>query len=148
MSPRRPRRKSLHELAESIDADLIVVGSTARGPIGRALAGTTAERLLHGGPCAVAIAPRGFRETERPGLHRIGVAYCTDPDSSAALAVAHEIARATGGLLDVISVFDRPAYENVRLRPGELGDYVDGTPEEVLVKRAATLDLLVMGSRT
>lgn len=168
---------ALHDLAESLDADLIVVGSTARGPIGRALAGTTAERLLHGGPCAVAVAPRGYRTTARPGLHRIGVAYCTDPDSSAALTVAHEIAGATGARLDVITAFDQAAYQTVRLEPSDLADYVldvrscvegdlndalealgsgipmrpvfvDGTPEEVLVQHAAELDLLVMGSRS
>lgn len=169
--------KSLTELAESIGADLIVVGSTARGPIGRALAGTTAERLLHGGPCAVAVAPRGFREAEHPELRRIGVAYCTDPDSRAALTVAREIARATHALLDVITVFDQQSYKHIRLDPDGLRDYiasvrasltadlddaleslgsgvpmrpelVDGTPEEVLVERAAELDLLIMGSRS
>lgn len=167
---------ALHELAESSGADLIVVGSTARGPVGRAFVGTTAERLLHGGPCCVAVAPRGYRDADVSDLHRIGVAYGADRDSGAALATARDIAAGTGGELQVIGVFDRAPYERVRARPGELDDYVvdvracfesdladalellgagvpvhphivDGTPDAVLIRRSADLDLLVMGSR-
>ena len=63
----------LHELAERTPADLIVVGSSHRGALGRILAGSVAERLLHGSPCAVAVAPAGYA----PGrdLATIGVAY-------------------------------------------------------------------------
>src|SRR5215211_913040 len=50
----------LHELAEREDAGLIVVGSTHTGRAGRVLPGSTAERLLHGAPCPVAVAPKGY----------------------------------------------------------------------------------------
>ena len=49
----------LQTIAELEDAALIVIGSSHRGAIGRALVGTTAERLLHGAPCPVAVAPEG-----------------------------------------------------------------------------------------
>jgi nucleotide-binding universal stress UspA family protein len=52
--------RALHELAETEAADLIVVGSTGRGKVGQTLPGTTAERLLHGSPCPVAVAPLGY----------------------------------------------------------------------------------------
>ena len=43
-----------------MDAGLIVVGSTHTGRAGRVLPGSTAERLLHGSPCPVAVAPKGY----------------------------------------------------------------------------------------
>src|SRR5262249_35072195 len=59
---------ALHDLLEDGDYDLVVVGSTHRGRMGRALAGTTAERLLHGSPCPVAVAPLGYRDREPRAL--------------------------------------------------------------------------------
>lgn len=50
----------LHDAAVRLDATLVVVGSTATSPLGRLAPGTTAERLLQGAPCPVAVA--------RPGL--------------------------------------------------------------------------------
>src|ERR1051326_2744527 len=47
-------------VAEDEDVDLIVVGSPHRGAIGRALIGSVADNLLHGAPCPVAVAPRGY----------------------------------------------------------------------------------------
>ena len=67
--------KGLTELAEAEEAIAIAVGSTGRGPIGRTLIGSTADALLHGAPCAVAVAPRGYAEKEAGELHRIAVAY-------------------------------------------------------------------------
>ena len=62
----------LHELAEREDADLIVVGSTHTGRAGRVLPGSTAERLLHGAPCPVAVAPKGYAERPRAARgHRL-----------------------------------------------------------------------------
>src|SRR3954451_22633553 len=50
----------LHALARDEAASLIVVGSTSRGGAEHVLIGSTAERLLHGAPCPVALAPRGY----------------------------------------------------------------------------------------
>jgi nucleotide-binding universal stress UspA family protein len=79
----------LTELAEAEHADLVVVGSTHRGAIGRVLPGTTAERLLHGAPCAVAVAPRGYRGEP---IRHIGVAYDGSPEAKAALHAAEALA--------------------------------------------------------
>ena len=57
--------RGLHELAEEIGADLLVVGSAHQGRVGQVLAGSVGVALLHGSPCAVAIAPRGYREIGR-----------------------------------------------------------------------------------
>ena len=66
--------RALVDLVEERTYDLAVVGSTHRGKVGRALAGTTADALLRDGECAVAVAPIGYREHIR-ALRRIGVAF-------------------------------------------------------------------------
>ena len=66
----------LHELSEREGADLIV-GSSHRGAVGRVLAGSVAERLLHGSPCAVAVAPVGYARRDGAGLDALGVAFRT-----------------------------------------------------------------------
>ena len=53
--------RGLTELAESEDADLIVVGSSRHGEPGRIRLERTAGRLFQGAPCAVAIAPGELR---------------------------------------------------------------------------------------
>ena len=54
-------QRGLHEAAERLEADLMVVGSSHRGSVGRVLAGSVGRSLLNGAPCAVAIAPSGYR---------------------------------------------------------------------------------------
>jgi nucleotide-binding universal stress UspA family protein len=49
--------RALTEEAEATGADLVVLGSTHHGPVGRIVLGSTAQRMLHGAPCAVAVAP-------------------------------------------------------------------------------------------
>ena len=51
----------------------IVVGSSHRGPVGRIVPGSVGERLLHGAPCPVAVAPRGYSGEAFAGIQRIGV---------------------------------------------------------------------------
>lgn len=96
--------RGLHELAEQMDADLLVVGSTSHGTLGRILIGSTAESLLRAAPCAVAVAPRGFRERDSRGLRVIGVGYDGSPEAERALATAEALARAAGAALRVVTV--------------------------------------------
>ncbi len=56
---------ALDEIAEAEGVDLIVVGSTHRGRVGRILPGSVGSRLLHGAPCAVGIAPVGYATRRR-----------------------------------------------------------------------------------
>jgi nucleotide-binding universal stress UspA family protein len=108
----------LHELAETLDAGLIVVGSTHTGRAGRVLPGSTAERLLHGAPCPVAVAPKGYahKTAAEPGI--IGCGFDGTPAAEQALETAHRIATATGARLRVIRVsppvvYDRPPIKGV-----------------------------------
>jgi len=97
--------RALHELAEREDAGLIVVGSTHTGRAGRVMPGSTAERLLHGSPCPVAVAPSDYahRTLGEPGI--VGCGYDGTPAADGALAVAHRLAAATGARLRVIRAF-------------------------------------------
>ncbi len=82
----------LHDLAEEEHATVIVVGSGKAAPQQRLFAGSTAERLLAGSVCPVAVAPAGM--TVLPGeLGRLGVAYVDTPDGRAALTEAAALAR-------------------------------------------------------
>ena len=95
--------RALTELAEAERADLVVVGSSHRGAIGRVLLGTTAERLLHGAPCAVAVAPHGY---VRGPIRQIGVAYDGSPEAEAALHAAEALAVELRAALTVYCVVE------------------------------------------
>lgn len=90
----------LHDLAEELDADLVVLGSTRRGAAGRVVLGTVAERLLHGAPCAVAVTPAGYTAPDG-GFEGIGVAFDGSAEAEIALAHAHALAGACGSALHV-----------------------------------------------
>jgi nucleotide-binding universal stress UspA family protein len=102
--------QGLHELAEKENAGLIVVGSTHTGRTGRVLPGSTAERLLHGSPCPVAMAPSGYaqRSGDKPAV--IGCAYDGSTSAERALEAAGRLAAVTAARLQVIRVFQPLAY--------------------------------------
>ena len=129
--------RALHEVAEDEGADVIVIGSTHRGALGRVLPGSVGERLLHGAPCAVMVAPRGFAERERLEIRSIGVGYDGKTESSHARTVAAALAEELGASVATITV-----TEDGDAKPADPDDAADE-----LVKRSAELDLLVVGSR-
>lgn len=96
--------RGLHELAEEIGADLIVVGSSHHGRIGRVLAGSVGVALLHGSPCAVAIAPLGYRDHADEQVAAVAVGFDGSPESRHALTAASELAASTGAKLRLVSV--------------------------------------------
>jgi nucleotide-binding universal stress UspA family protein len=97
--------RALHELAEHDGAALVVVGSSHVGRARRVLPGSTGERLLHGSPCAVAVVPNGYRETEHGAPRRIGVGIDGTEVAADALRGAAELARSLGAELEVIWAF-------------------------------------------
>ena len=101
--------KALTELAETEEAIAIVVGSAGRGVIGRTLMGSTADALLNGAPCAVAVAPRGYSEEEAGELCQIAVAYDGSSEADAALRAAAGLAVRIDGEVTLIGVAD-PGY--------------------------------------
>src|SRR4051794_12572926 len=101
---------ALHDLAEAERAALLVVGSTHTGRAGRVLPGSTGERLLHGTPCSVAIAPKDYRAQANAPIRRIGVAFNDSHEARAAVSAAADLARALDAELEVIGVFDALSY--------------------------------------
>jgi nucleotide-binding universal stress UspA family protein len=167
---------ALHTLTEDEDAALIVVGSTHTGRAGRVLPGSIAERLLHGSPCPVAVAPKGYAQRSGQELGIIGAAYDGSQSAQRGLQAAHRIATATGARLRVIRAFKPLAYD-VRLGSVAMGvAYNDtlqeraseeldaavakiegepraeaffavGDPAEILAEASEQLDVLLIGSR-
>jgi nucleotide-binding universal stress UspA family protein len=159
--------RGLHELAESEHADLLVVGSTSHGLIGRVLIGDDSRGALNGAPCAVAIAPTGY--SERPSaLSEIGVGYNGSPESQHALSVARALAAAHGARVSAFEAVSLPAYtvggattraaaqagelvDLARERISALGDVEPhaayGSAAEELALYGAAVDLLIVGSR-
>jgi nucleotide-binding universal stress UspA family protein len=165
---------ALTELAEEEAADLLVVGSTAQAPARRIGLGDNATRLLHGAPCAVAVAPPGFRRAAT--LHQLGVAYDGSPESESALDVAYRIARELHAGVTIYSVAAAPRFgprtagdrativdeqllDQTRDRVTEAAlrapapmvpetRVLQGSPAETISEAAGgVIDLLVMGSR-
>jgi nucleotide-binding universal stress UspA family protein len=155
--------RALHFLAEERGAAAVVVGSSHRGRIGRIVPGGTAERLLHGSPCPVGVAPLGHREHEDRAFRVIGIAYDGGKDARAALVEARRLAEATGAELEVVGVLDprpEPISRTLRATARDELDAIaaeqepkagvrllEGTPHEQLAVASHDLDLLVMGSR-
>ena len=79
--------RGLHELCEVTGADLLVVGSSRRGLVGRVLIGDDTRAALNGAPCAIAIAPTNYSQ-EPVAMREIGVGYNGSPESEHALELA------------------------------------------------------------
>jgi nucleotide-binding universal stress UspA family protein len=108
--------RALHEAAEEGDAGLLVVGSTRRGALGRVLPGSTAERLMHGAPCPIAVVPHGWQAGG--GLHTIGVAFVDTEEGREALREAHALARRAEATLRVLTATRVHAYAETEPRMG------------------------------
>jgi nucleotide-binding universal stress UspA family protein len=159
----------LHRQAEDLGADLIVVGSSRRGLVGRAMLGNDTRAALNGAPCAVAIAAHGYSEHPFP-LAKLGIAYNGSPESVAALAVVRELAAPDRAEIHALEVVSIPSYAFTGMVPTAFGETVDlmlteanarmakledvraravyGLPGEELAQFGDEVDLLVVGSRS
>jgi nucleotide-binding universal stress UspA family protein len=108
----------LQDLAESEQAGLVVVGSSHRGRIGQVLMGTVSDRLFHGSPCAIAVAPRGYSEQTDPALRVIGVAFDATPESRSALAEAARLGEAAAATLRIFAVVESHIYYGYAAQSG------------------------------
>jgi nucleotide-binding universal stress UspA family protein len=95
--------QALIEAAEELDADLIVVGTHEAHGVQRLKLGSTAERVVHGAPCAVSIVPYSVGIDE---LGTIAVAYDGRKPAQTALEYGAALARALSARLVLISVVD------------------------------------------
>jgi nucleotide-binding universal stress UspA family protein len=162
---------ALDRIAEAEGADLIVVGSTHRGKLGQVLPGSVGQRLLYGAPCAVAVAPNGYREHEPPSVTRLGVGYDGRAEARAALGLAADLARQLGAELRLITIAPSgqdfvPSGPVAKAMREELSSELEtaargladdlkiepvlryGHPAQELASQGAEPDLLVVGSRS
>jgi nucleotide-binding universal stress UspA family protein len=99
----------LHDLAESSDAEAIVVGATHHGKALRLLTGSTPDAVLDHAPCPVAVAPDGFRDVRASAPRQIAVAYDGSPEAQHALEVAAGFARRAGARLRLVTAVNSAA---------------------------------------
>ena len=133
---------ALHDLAGSEHAEIIVVGSSHTGRLGRVAPGSTGERLLHGAPCAVAIVPDGYAARADQPIRRIGVAYDASDEAIAAVAAGVELARALSAELEIIGVVVPHTYAAT----GMMGAAAYMTPEDELERFVQDdLDAVIAG---
>ena len=166
----------LHEMARHEEAELIVFGSAREGMADH-LHVSLMERMVHGAPCAVAVAPAHYADGAPPQFLRVGVGFSTSEEGISALHLARGLASRAGGRLNVIAgaglepalasyAYSSPAlpeverqiYEETKATleraTEELGDEVlvhsetiKGDPAGVLIERSPELDILMLGSR-
>jgi nucleotide-binding universal stress UspA family protein len=133
------------------------------------------DRLLHGAPCPVAVAPAGFTAEAAPRV--IGVAFTDTPDGSAALDTACALAESADaavrvfvvaepldwlvtGTLDGVALADADrarrkraeqtlaaALDAVGPERSAGGRILSGRPAPALAAASGDVDLLVCGSR-
>jgi nucleotide-binding universal stress UspA family protein len=164
---------ALHIVAAERDAGLVVVGSSRRGAFGRVAPGSTAERLLHGTGCPVAVVPAGLAEGWAPD--RVGVGYVALEEGEHALTAGAALARLAGGALEAVTAVAPATWgKGASVPPYGLGDVetarksatlalrraltaagrdaaegtvVTGEPVAALVALSERVDVLVCGSR-
>jgi nucleotide-binding universal stress UspA family protein len=151
--------KALHDVALVNKASFLVAGSSHHSSLGRVLLGGTAEQVINGSPCPVAVAPPSF--CEAPGINPrlVVTAYDGTVASVDALLTAVDLARAFGTPLRVVSV-TRSAqadqlFEDAEavVRDASVGLVtlecvrLEGSPSSELINETSNAGLLVMGSR-
>ncbi|MGP0033444.1 MAG: universal stress protein [Solirubrobacteraceae bacterium] len=162
--------RGLHELAEAINADLLVVGSSRRALLGRVRLADDTRAALNGAPCAVAVAPAGYA-SEPSVVREVGVGYDGSPESERAVAVARALAAELGTKLSAFQAVPLPVFgysglsttrpagisvdemvkkasERIAALGGVEAHVTSGDPAEELTVYSASLDLLVVGSRS
>lgn len=107
----------LIDVVEELDAEFLVLGSSASGQLGQVVVGSTADRLLHSSPVPVAIAPRGYRGPRGAKLTRITCGYPGTPESLSVVERVTELSRRGGLPMRVITF----AVRGRTMYPPEVG---------------------------
>lgn len=133
--------EGLRNVAGRLAADVIVVGSSRRGLLGRVFAGDHVRETLRHAPCAVAVAPVGYDAPPAP-LGRIVVGHDGTAAAHAALAKACELKDRDHCELEVIDVVELSAPAVA----GFHGSYLGVTAPRELATAQANVSLLVKRS--
>lgn len=98
----RTAGRGLLEAIEQTGADVLVVGPSSDGALGRVVLGSTSDCLLHASPVPVAIPPRGYR-LSKTGLARITCAYSGTSESAQTVQRVATLAKGRRVALRVVS---------------------------------------------
>lgn len=158
----------LRDEAAARGADLIVLGSSSRGLLGRTFAGDDVTTTLRCAPCAVAVAPRGYAAQDNR-FAEIGVGYDGSEQAKLALHAARSLAARNDAKLHALGVATPPQglttpigvsavsqleakREQIEQCIGALGPeitergVVDGIAHQELSELSERVDLLVIGT--
>ena len=97
----------LADLAEDVEAVMVIVGTTQESGLSRALLGSTTERLLYGATAPVTVVPPGWRQSVPDRISSIGVAYVDTREGREALRMAVRAAQRIPAQLTLYSVLDQ-----------------------------------------
>ncbi len=169
--------RGMHDVAEEVGADLVVVGTTHHRPVSELVAPSATHQVIQAAPCAVAVAPAGFAKHLHHPIKRVGVAAADSPEATVAAKQAAALAAAAGARLtllhahhptleaaplaavsyadpDYVETTRQLAEESLRRVAGELPAGVEaqrallrGNPADAIVRASHELDLLFLGSR-
>lgn len=166
---------TLQRAARSERAELIVLGSSRRGTLGRVFIGSAAQQTLHDAPCAVAIAPLGFHAGSADAIARVTVAYdvvepmpdavdsgvalCAETGAELRLLVVAEdaavadparatmpFAQITEARLETAREAAAAVLDSLPATLAASSEIRDGDPAEQLLEATDRRDLLVLGS--
>jgi nucleotide-binding universal stress UspA family protein len=165
--------RGIHRVAKELDADLLVIGTTHRGPVGRVVAGDNVRAVLLGAGRPVVVVTHAADKAQL-GQPVIGVGYDGSPESREALAWGARLAEALDGSIRVICTVEsgdrfspsvsygfnwvglaREGEEHAKSVVAEaaadIGDRAAGqvvvsTARDELARLSQGLDLLVLGS--
>jgi nucleotide-binding universal stress UspA family protein len=116
---------------DELDAGMLVVGSSVESQVGRIVAGSTAEKLLHSCPVPLAISPREYRSVAAAGFTRITCAF-SDSSATGMVSEAAALAARVGAGLRVASFGVRGAT----MYPPEVGLSAEDSVLDSWVKQA------------
>jgi len=125
----------LVEVVTELDAEVLVLGSSANGQLGQVVVGSTADRLLHSSPVAVAIAPRGYREPRDGVLTRITCGYPGTPESVDVVRRTYALSKQLKVPLRVISF----AVRGRTMYPPEVGLHAEDSILAAWEQQAQTM---------
>jgi len=136
----------LGELAQREGASIVVFGSDYRTPPGRAEPGTSAQRMLEGGPVAIAVAAAGLRAKPDSAIRSIAVPFAGPVNDDArataaalALKLGATVVDADAGSVDLIVVGSHAGAPPGRVTvAGEVRTELGSARSSVLVLPAET----------
>jgi nucleotide-binding universal stress UspA family protein len=154
-APDSPRHVVVHastgegliELAEREQADVVVFGSEYRTAAGSVVPGTSAQRMLNGGPTAVAIAPADLRSHASVRVAKVGI--ISDGDD-AAEDTAQTLANALGAKIgdpdaeqiDLLVIGSRNGTPDGRMELSAVAEYAIETATSPVLAVARAMPVL------